>query len=358
VLTEALGWEWIFFVNVPIGIVAIALTERRIVNVAARDAQRVDVPGLVTFSAALFLLIFGLIRGNPEGWASPQILASLIGAGVLLIAFVTIETRSSHPMLELGLFRKPAFVGLSAAAFCLSAGMFAMFLYLTIYVQGVLGYSPLDAGVIFLPLTVVSFFVAPIAAKLAERIPIRVLLGVGLATVGIGLLLMHGVDENSEWTALLAGFIVAGVGIGLTNPNIASGAIGVVPPAKAGMGSGINNTFRQAGIAMGVAALGAIFQSRVESKFAELMPGANPGLAEIVSSGGTEAAVGASPPGARTEVAQAATVAFTGAFNEILLIGGLISFAGAILGFALVRRRDFVQQGAPEGETAPEPAAA
>src|SRR5215216_5282140 len=198
-LTESLGWEWIFFVNVPIGLTAIALTERRLANVAAQDATRVDVPGLVAFSAGLFLLIFGLIRGNPEGWGSVQILSSLIGSVVLLAAFLAIEVRSSHPMLDLTLFRKPAFNGVSAVAFGLSAGMFAMFLYITIYVQGVLHYSPLEAGLRFLPLTLVSFFVAPISGNLTGRVPTRALLGVGLATVGVGLLLMHGLDSSSEW---------------------------------------------------------------------------------------------------------------------------------------------------------------
>ena len=175
-------------------------------------------------------------------------------------------------MLDLTLFRKPAFNGVSAVAFCLSAGMFAMFLYLTIYLQGVLGYEPLQAGLRFLPLSVLSFVVAPIAARLGERIPARVILGTGLATVGVGLLLMRGLGPDSEWTALLAGLIVAGVGIGITNPGIGSAAIAVVPVAKAGMGSGINTTFRQVGIATGVAALGAVFQSRVDSRLAEVLP--------------------------------------------------------------------------------------
>jgi EmrB/QacA subfamily drug resistance transporter len=274
VITEHLGWEWIFFVNVPIGLLAIALTERKLANVAAQDPERVDVPGLITFSLALFFLIFGLIRGNPEGWGSPLIVASLSAAVGLIVAFVAIESRSSHPMLDLTLFRKPAFNGVSAVAFGLSAGMFAMFLYLTIYMQGVLDFSPLEAGLRFLPLTVLSFIASPIAGSLSHRIPIRVLLGVGLATVGVGLLLMHGVDANSEWTALLAGFLIAGVGIGITNPGIGQAAIAVVPVEKAGMGSGINTTFRQVGIATGVASLGAIFQSRVDSKLSQLLPNA------------------------------------------------------------------------------------
>jgi EmrB/QacA subfamily drug resistance transporter len=348
VLTEHLGWEWIFFVNIPIGLVAIVLTEQRLANVSAQDPEPIDVPGLVTFSAALFLLIFGLIRGNPEGWGSAQVLASLIGSGVLLAGFLVTELRSPHPMLDLSLFRKPAFNGVSAVAFCLSASMFSMFLYLTIYVQGVLGYSPLQAGLRFLPLTLLSFFVAPIAGKLSDRVPIRVLLGAGLGTVAVGLLLMRGVSVDSGWTALLAGFLVAGAGIGLTNPGIGQAAIAVVPPAKAGMGSGINTTFRQVGIATGVAGLGAIFQSRVETKMAEVLPNAKPGLAEIVSSGGSEAAARVAGPGVRPEIVAASKTAFVSAFNEILLIAAVIAFVGAALGFVLVRSRDFVTAPAPD----------
>ncbi len=268
-ITEHLGWEWIFFVNVPIGVLAIALTERKLANVAAQDPAPIDLPGLATFSLGLFLLIFGLIRGNPEGWGSAVIVASLGGAAALLLAFVAIEARSAHPMLDLTLFRKPAFNGVSAVAFGLSAGMFALFLYLTIYMQGVLDYSPLETGLRFLPLTVLSFVASPIAGKLSDRIPIRVLLGVGLGAVGLGLLLMHGLSADSSISDLLPGFLIAGIGIGTANPGIGQAAIAVVPVEKAGMGSGINTTFRQVGIATGVASLGAIFQSQVASKLSE-----------------------------------------------------------------------------------------
>jgi EmrB/QacA subfamily drug resistance transporter len=352
VITENFGWEWIFFVNVPIGVTAIILTERRIANVLSPDPQPIDVPGVATFSVALFLLIFGLIRGNPEGWGSPLILACLIGAVALLVVFLAIEARSDHPMLDLTLFRKPAFNGVSAVAFALSGGMFAMFLYLTIYMQGVLGFSPLEAGLRFLPLTVLSFIASPIAGSLSHRIPIRVLLGLGLTLVGIGLLLMHGVSAGSEWTALLAGFLVAGVGIGITNPGIGQAAIAVVPVQKSGMGSGINTTFRQVGIATGVAALGAIFQSQVDSRLSELMPNAPPGLGEIVSSGGTKAALRVTPPAQHAEVAHASTVAFVSGFNDIILIAAILSFLGAALGFTLVRARDFVQSTEPAAEPA------
>jgi EmrB/QacA subfamily drug resistance transporter len=342
-ITEHLGWEWIFFVNIPIGVAAIVLTERKIVNVASPDPEPVDVAGLLTFSGGLFLLIFGLIRGNPEGWGSGVILACLAGAAALLVAFVAIEARSDHPMLDLTLFRKPAFNGVSAVAFGLSAGMFAMFLYLTIYMQGVLDFSPLEAGLRFLPLTVLSFIASPIAGTLSHRVPIRVLLGLGLALVGLGLLLMHGVSADSEWTTLLAGFLFAGVGIGVTNPGIGQAAIAVVPVEKSGMGSGINTTFRQVGIATGVAALGAIFQSRVDSKLSELLPHHASGLGELVASGGSRAAAAVTAPAERAEVVHAANAAFVSGFNDIIQIAAILSFVGAALGFLLVRSRDFVQ---------------
>jgi EmrB/QacA subfamily drug resistance transporter len=348
VLTQSFGWEWIFFVNVPIGIAAMVLTERKIVNVFAEHPEPIDFPGLVTFSLSLFLLIFGLIRGNPEGWTSGPILACLIGAAVLMAAFIAIELRSEHPMLDFSLFRKRAFNGVSAVAFGLSGGMFALFLYLTIYMQGVLDFSPLEAGLRFLPLTILGFVVAPISGALSNKVPIRVLLGVGMTLVGLGLLLMHGVSVDSKWTTLLAGFVVAGIGIGTTNPGIGQAAIAVVPPQKAGMGSGINTTFRQVGIATGVAGLGAVFQSRVDTKLSELLPNAPSGLGELVASGGSRAAATAHVAGiAPGRVGHAADVAFVSGFNEIILIAAVLSFVGAALGFALVRSRDFVQPAGP-----------
>jgi MFS family permease len=264
--------------------------------------------------------------------------------------------RTRNAMLDLSLFRKPAFAGVSIVAFCLSGGMFALFLYITLYVQDVLGHSPLQAGLIFLPLTLLSFFVAPVAGKLSARIPIRVLLGVGLTLVGIALLLMHGVQLGDSWTTLLAGFLFAGAGIGMVNPGIAQTAIGVVPPQKAGMASGINNTFRQVGIATGVAGLGAIFQSQVASKLSEVAPQAPPGFSDAVSSGGIQAAVSAAPPSDQAQLTTAAHQAFISGFNEILLVGAIVALVGAVAGFVLVRSRDFVAQ--PGGETAAEPATA
>ena len=292
-ITEHLGWEWIFFVNIPIGVVAVALTEIRLANVAAQDPQRIDLPGLATFSGGLFLLIFGLIRGNPEGWGSATIVACLAGSAALLLAFVAIEARSSHPMLDLTLFRKPAFNGVSAVAFGLSAGMFAMFLYLTIYMQGVLDFSPLETGLHFLPLTVLSFVVAPISGKLSHRVPIRFLVGVGLGLVGLGLLLMHGLDADSDVSALLPGFLIAGVGIGITNPSI--GQVGDRRRArrpKRGWARGSTRPSARSGSPPASPRSARYSSPRSTSKLSSLLPDAPPGLAEAVSSGGSRAAAG------------------------------------------------------------------
>jgi EmrB/QacA subfamily drug resistance transporter len=360
-ITEGLGWEWIFFVNVPIGIGAIILTEAKLANVKASDPEPIDWPGVVTFSASLFLLIFGLIRGNPEGWGSAQIVISLGAAVALMIAFLVIQTRSTHAMLDLSLFRKPAFAGVSIVAFALSAGMFAMFLYLTLYIQDVLGYSPLEAGVRFLPTTLLSFFVAPLAGRALSRIPAGRIMGTGLIFVGVGLLLQHGIEVGDSWTGLLPGFILTGIGVGMTNPGIASVAIGVVEPARAGMASGINSTFRQVGIATGTAALGAIFQSGISSKLSEVAPQLPSSYADAVSSGAAHNAVQSLPPQAQEQALHAGNVAFVSAFNEILIVGAAIALVGSLASWVLIRRKDVEAVGAhapatPQAEPEPEPA--
>ena len=354
-LTEGIGWEAIFFVNIPIGIGVIALTLRTVQESRAPAGGRIDVPGLATFSAALFLLVFGLIRSNEEGWGSVMIVSMLSGAAVLLLAFVAVERRSAQPMLDLTLFRKPAFVGASLAAFVLSASMFAMFLYLTLYIQNQLGYSALESGLRFLPTTLLSFFVAPVAGKLAERLGIRWFIGVGLLFVATGLLLMSGLSAGDDWTALLAGLVFIGVGIGMVNPPLATAAVGVVEPWRAGMASGINSTFRQVGIATGIAAWGAIFQSAVDNRagaFARAAgaqaPAGDAGAFSDYISFGVYRELGerAIAPGRE---------AFIEGLDRILLCAGVLAVVGAILCFVLIRPKDFVAHGPGAEHPAPQP---
>jgi EmrB/QacA subfamily drug resistance transporter len=354
VLTEGLGWEWIFFVNIPIGLLTAAMTVAR-VPLSDRDpTARIDWPGVVTFSGALFCLVLALIEGNDEGWTSALVLGLLVGSVLLLGAFVAIERRSAQPMFDLSLFRNRTFTGAQIVAFCLHASIFSIFLYLTLYLQNILGYSALEAGLRFLPVSLLSFVVAPLAGKLAERLPVRGFLGAGLITVGAGLLLMGGIEPSDDWTTLLAGFIVSGIGIGLINPPLATAAIGVVEPQRSGVASGINSTFRQVGTATGIAGLGAIFQARISHKLSDalsgipLPPGAEDQLSAAVTSGGAQAAARAAPPQARDALIEAARRAFVDGLDEILVVAALVAFVGGILAFALVRSSDFVGSQEPE----------
>jgi len=363
-LTQGLGWEWVFFINVPIGVAALAVTYLRLRESRDPDADRIDWGGLVTFSGSLFLLVLALVRGNDEGWGSTVIVALLAGAALLMAAFLVVERRVAQPMLPLGLFGRRAFTGVQLAAFALSGSMFAMFLYLTLFMQGFLGLSALEAGVRYLPITLITLLAAPVAGALLGKVHARYLLGAGLLLAGIGLLLMTGLKADAEWTTLLAGFLVAGFGVGLLNPVIADVALSVVPKEQSGMASGINDTFRQVGVAVGIAVWGAIFLGRGASKVEELAAnspaaaGERPRqLVEAVSSGNLEAALRSVPEQARSTVETAAREGFLAGLNDILLVAAILSFLGAGLALLLVREGE-IERDAFEPEVALEPATA
>jgi EmrB/QacA subfamily drug resistance transporter len=330
-LTDGLGWRWIFFLNIPVGLFAFAVALTRIAESRDEGARRTDVQGLLTFAAALFLIVFAILRGNARGWSSTLILASLVCGALLLVVFVVVERRQQRPMFDVTLFRQRAFVGVSLATFCIAAGMFSMFPYLSIYLQDILGYSPLATGVRFLPLTAFIFFVPLATRQIAARVPLRAMIGGGLALVAAGLALMHGLDAASGWTALLAGFIVAGIGIGIANPALAAAALRVVDPARTGMASGINNTFRLGGIAVGVAALGALLENRVENTLSTAADENPPNLGAAVASAGVRA-VAANPA-----LLQPAKTAFVDGLNDLLLAGSALLAVGALAGALLLR---------------------
>jgi EmrB/QacA subfamily drug resistance transporter len=331
-LTDGIGWRWIFFVNIPVGFFALAVALTRISESRDAGARHTDVLGLVTFSAALFLLVFGILRGNALGWSSGTIVLSLVCGAVLLFAFVVVELRQERPMFDVRLFRQRAFVGVSVATFCIAAGMFAMFPYLSIYLQDILGYSPLATGVRFLPLTAFVFFVPLATRRIAARVPLRLMIGVGLGLVASGLLLMYGLNADSGWTALLAGFVVGGIGIGIANPALAAGALRVVDPARSGMASGINNTFRLGGVAVGVAALGALLENRVVDALSTSVGGNAQALGAAVSSAGTRAVAG------QPALVEPAKAAFVSGLDDVLLVGSAVLAVGALAGLALLRR--------------------
>jgi EmrB/QacA subfamily drug resistance transporter len=332
ILTDTAGWRWVFFVNLPIGVFALVVGVTRISESRDVDARRTDVLGLVSFSAALFLIVLGILRGNAEGWTSGLILGLLIGGAMLLVLFVVIERRQERPMLDISLFGRPVFTGVSIATLCIAAGMFALFPYLSIYLQDILGYSPLGAGFRFLPMTAFVFFVPLVVRRFAAGVSMRSLIGIGLALVAIGLGLMRlMLTSDSSWRALLPGLIVAGIGIGIANPALAGAALRVVDPARAGMASGINNTFRIGGVALGIALLGALLENRIAASLSATLGGSEHGLANAVSSAGTRSLVG------RPAVARAARDAFVTGLGSLLLFGAIVLAVGAVTGYTLLR---------------------
>jgi predicted MFS family arabinose efflux permease len=248
-----------------VGAVLVWLTLTRLPESRDPTPRRLDLPGLVTFGAACFLATFALIRGNADGWASLPIAGSLAAATALLAAFVAIERRSPSPMLSPALFRIPAFTGTAVVAFAQSVALYPLFLFLALYFQEVLRLSASETGVRLLPITLVLFVVAPLSGRATARIPLRVPLAAGLVLIAASLLLMRGLTVSDDWTHLLPGFLVAGLAIGVISPALAAAMVGVLSVERSGLASGINNTFRQLGIAAGIAAFGAIFDHHVRS---------------------------------------------------------------------------------------------
>ncbi len=350
-LTDGLGWEWVFFVNLPIGVAVLAITLLRTVNVRDPNAKHSDVLGLLSFSSALFLFIFALLRGNELGWSSPAVVGCFVGAALLAGAFVVIERRQPRPMLDLSLFRKRAFVGVSIGTFAIGAGIFGLTVYITVYLQGVLDYTPLQGGLRVLPFMIATFLVPLVTSRLLGRIPPGVVLGSGLLLVMAGLLLMWGIETDSGWTTLLAGMIVAGVGVGVANPAIVHVALGVVPPQRSGMAGGFSNTCRIGGLATGVAAFGALLQGQVSSSLNELVAAPPEGLVGAIAAGGSQAAAGFSTVAGRSQLVEAAHAAYVSGLNAVLLAGAMTLLVGGIVALVLVRERDLPYT-APAAETA------
>ena len=261
-LTSGIDWQWVFLINIPIGIFALWITFRHVVESRDDRARRVDWLGQITLTLGLALLVLGLLRGNEDGWTSTPIVLELGGALAFLAAFVLVESRVREPMLPLGLFRRKSFTGAQIAAFSISASMFAVYSYATLYLQGVLGLSAIDAGLVLVPGTVLNFVVAGATAQILER-GVRpgalITAGLALSAAGMALMTLAGVD--SSWTALLPGMMVGMVGVGLFNPAVIAVALDGIPEEQSGLAAGVNDTARQAGIAVGVAGLGALIPS-------------------------------------------------------------------------------------------------
>ncbi|HEY7045609.1 MAG TPA: MFS transporter [Jatrophihabitantaceae bacterium] len=260
-LTSWLNWPSIFFVNLPIGIACIVAA---IKVPEARDpfARKPDLVGQALLGAGLFLLILALLRGNEDGWTSTRIVAELSVAGALLIAFVVAEAIVKTPMLPLRMFRNPSFTGAQLAAFAISSTFFAVFIYMTLYLQNVRHLSPVEAGLVYLPGTMIMLFVSAGTANLHGRVSARSLIVGGLLLVAAGMSLIVLVTPTSSWALILPGEIVALIGTGMFNPALSEVVLREAGVGQSGLAAGVNDTFRQAGIAVGVAALGALIPAK------------------------------------------------------------------------------------------------
>ena len=272
-LTDGFGWEAVFYINLPIGILSFIVIQTKLVNVAGRPT-RVDYPGVVTFSVAMFLAIYATIRANEAGWTSGLILGLYAAAIVLFVAFLVIEMRRRHPMMDLSLFRKRTFVGANLAAFTMAFASITLLFYLTVWFQSILGYSPIEAGLRLVVFTGAGLSVAPIAGAISEKRSPRITLTFGLLLIAAGSLSMSFVlESDSAWTAIIPGMILGGWGTGIINPIMAAASLGVVPPSQGGIASGTNNTFREAGQTAGIAVLGTLLHSTVRTEMESELAG-------------------------------------------------------------------------------------
>ncbi|HYK07322.1 MAG TPA: DHA2 family efflux MFS transporter permease subunit [Gaiellaceae bacterium] len=307
-LTEHLSWHWIFFINVPVGMIAIAATFLLVTESKDETHVSLDLPGLGTSALGLFALTYGLIEANTYGWTSARIVGSFVVAVVALVSFVMIERRRRFPMLDLTLFRSGTYTGANVAMLLVALSMFGVFFFVSLYMQNVLGYSAVQAGAAFLPMTLLIILIAPIAGKTSDRFGSRWLMTIGMVLLGVQLLYFSQLSSTADFWNLLPGFILGGVGMSMAMTPTAAAATRAVPVHKSGVGSAVLNAMRQVGGSIGIALMGAIVAAQVSG---------NPGVE-----------------------------GFMAGFERALIVAAVIAFLGSIVAYALVRQE-------PEQVTAP-----
>jgi EmrB/QacA subfamily drug resistance transporter len=263
-LTEHISWNWIFFVNVPVGALAIVASLLLIPESKDESAeQRLDLPGLLTSGLGLFSLTYGLIEANNYGWTSARIVFAFAAAIVLLVAFVLLETHQRLPMLDLSLFKNSTFAGANLAILLVALAMFGVFFFISLYMQGILGYSAVQAGAAFLPLTLLIVIVAPLAGKASDRFGSRWLITIGMLLLAAQLLYFSRLGVEESYWNLLPAMFLGGFGMAMVMTPSAAAAVRALPVDKSGVGSAVLNAFRQVGGSVGIALIGAIMAHRI-----------------------------------------------------------------------------------------------
>ncbi len=357
-LVENVSWQSIFLINVPVAVIAVGVTLWATRESRDESAPRVvDIPGVATLSLGLGAIVLALVEGNVWGWGSARIVG-LFAAGVLsLVAFVVIEQRSAAPMVDFAFFRSRSFLGANLVAFIVSFAMLAMFFFLALYLQNVRGYSPLEAGVRFLPSTLVIIVAGPIAGRLADRIGPRILMAAGLVCVSISLFWQGHLTPTTPYGSLAGAFVVMGLGMGLVMSPMSTAAMNAVDQAKAGVASGVLSMSRMVGGTFGVAIVGALISGLGRSHLQDLLPRASG--AQIDRLTGALANGGAGIPGPAGSAVQ---TAFVDAMNTSLRVGSLVALTGAVVAWLLIADRPEQPQAQRVADdvpdAAPEPARA
>jgi EmrB/QacA subfamily drug resistance transporter len=335
-LTE-LSWRWIFYVNLPVCVLAVVLTLAAVEESRQASAPRPDVVGIALFTLGAGAVVYGLVEAAAEGWGRPVAWAPIAGGLVVLAGWVPVELRRSAPMLDVRLFRSRSFTGIMAGGLLLNAAAFSELIYASLWLQSIEGMTPLQAGLVFIPLSLMSFVVAAGAGRFLQTRPPHLVLGTGLTLVGVGALLLAVVDEGSTWTVLVAGLAVMGTGVGMANPTLASAALAAVPRDRSGMASGAVNTARQLGLALGVSVLGLVFTAGASGV---LRDGGAPdpaGTASALSAGQAPAILQGADPAARPALADLLSAAYTDGLRDAFLACGVAGLLGGALVLWLVR---------------------
>ncbi|KUL49726.1 hypothetical protein ADL22_07850 [Streptomyces sp. NRRL F-4489] len=338
------GWRWAFLLNAPFGIAMLILGLLRTRESRDPHATRLDLKGLMLFSGAVLLVVYSVVTAPQIGWSSPTIVVTLAAAAVLTLAFIPVELRQPYPLIDLRLFTNRTFLGASLAPLVLSIAFWGLFLYTPLYFQGVLDYTPLQAGMAMLPFAVPLFGAGPLGARLANRISSRSLLGLGQLLVAIGATVLAFAPLHSDWTNYAIGGLISGLGTGLINGEMSNVAISIVPASRSGMASGINSTMRIVGMTAGFGGIGAVLAAAVSHDLTA-QAGKLHGLQHNLGTLATEVATGningttASVPIAlRSAFQTAADHAFSTGMRTAFIVGACVAFLGAIASFALIRR--------------------
>jgi EmrB/QacA subfamily drug resistance transporter len=344
-LTEHVSWRAIFYINIPVAIGAViatlfAVRESRDTSVG-RD---VDYAGVAVLTVGLTALVLALVEGNAWGWGSPEIVALLAAAAFALPAFVFVENRVKAPMVQFDLLSDRNFLAAVCVAMIISFAMLGVFFFLALYMQDILGYTPLEAGLRFLPSTLMIVGVAPVAGRLSDRFGPRWLIAGGLVIVAASLFSFSRIAVDSGYLDLLPGFMLLGIGIAMTMSPMTSAAMNAVPVQKAGIASGVLSMFRMVGGSLGVAVTGAIFQGLVSSKLDSLLSGSGVSGAqrEAVSEqlgGGSLANVPGLDPAQTKQVAAAGSEAFVYALSHAMTVSGFVALLGAAIGATAIRSK-------------------